>query len=363
MQTKGDFTMGIRDLRIAKFKVVLLALALFSLVGCYKQEVVRGPEYDMFVFAEESDWQQLEPVLSEVFQQTIMTPQPESHFNLIHVNADTMGIYLARLARKHLLFVSTLESEGDIADIVMQSIDKPEQKEKVRRGESFLFKKHDQWGRNQLILIMVSSSIPKLTELIQENRDFIYNMVLEHQQTVVKELMYDRLENKELSSELLEKYDWSVRIQHDYFLALEDSIDNFVFLRRRHPERWLFVKWFDGLDPSVISKDWYFDMRDSIGVWYYGGDTVNRTYTDAEPVDFKGRWCLKIEGLWENDEKVAGGPLLAYVFYDEPTRRTYIIDCSVFSPNRLKIPYLDQLNVMANTFRTQVDFQREEAGG
>ena len=347
-------------LSMIKRKTFVFVLAAFCLLGCYKIELVRGPEYNMYIFAEESDWLQLEPILSEVFQQTVMTPQPESHFNLIQVNADSMGIYLFH---KHLLFVSTLESEGKIADIVMRSIDKPELKEKVRNGESFLFKKSDQWGKDQLILTMVSSSIPKLKQQIQENRDFIYDMALQHQQRLVKQLMYDRLENTDLSEELLGKYQWNVRVQHDYFVALDDSVDRFVFLRRRQPERWLFVKWFDGLDPSSITLDWYLDMRDSIGVWYYGGDTVNRGYTGSKVSDFQGRWCLKIEGLWENEEKVAGGPLLAYVFYDEPTRRTYVIDCAVFAPNRLKIPYLDQLNNMANTFQTEVDLRQEAADG
>jgi hypothetical protein len=335
-------------------------LVAFSLAGCYKREIVRGPEYDMYVFAEDSDWQQIEPVLAEVFQHNVMTPQPESHFNLIHVNPDTISVFLLH---KHLLFVSSLESEGKVADLVLRSIDQAELKEKVQNEEIFLFKKNDQWGKDQLVLFMVSSSISKLAGLLKENQDFVYDMALQHQQALVKNLMYQKLENKELSSSLLEKYKWSVRVQHDYFVALEDSVDNFVFLRRRQPERWLFVKWFEGADPNEISEEWYLDLRDSIGVWYYGGDTVNRDYTSAEVTDFQGRWGLRIEGLWENDEKVAGGPLLAYVFYDQPTRRTFVIDCAVFAPSKLKIPYLDQLNIMANTFRTELELRRQEAGG
>jgi hypothetical protein len=88
---------------------------------------------------------------------------------------------------------------------------------------------------------------------------------------------------------------------------------------------------------------------------------VNRKYTKTKESEFLGRWCLKIEGLWEHEEQVAGGPFLAYVFYDEGTQRVYVIDCATFAPNKVKIPFLDQMDAVAHTFKTKVELQREGA--
>lgn len=349
-----------RSRSVHKIAAMFIVCLSAGLPGCEKPEIVRGPEYELYVFAEKTDWQKLETTLSRVFLREVMTPQDEYHFRLIHVNPDSVGFYLPH---KQLLFVSSLESEGEVANIVRRSVNREETLDKIRNSNSFLFRNKDQWGKDQLIVTMVSTTVPKLNDLIDENHDFIYGLFSEHQRNSTKRFMYQRLENVELSRELMQKYKWKVRIQHDYGLALEDSAGKFVFLRRRYPERWLFVKWFDGLEPGQISLEWYFDMRDTIGVRYYGGDKVNRQYTGGKYVNFLGRRCLRIQGLWKNDEKVAGGPILAYLFYDEGTRRIYIIDCSVFAPSDVKIPYLDQLDVMAHTFETILEIQRQEAGG
>lgn len=341
-------------------KIILLVFVFLIFNGCYKTELVRGPDYNIYIFCEYSDWDQLNPVLSEVFNRTIRTPQKEFHFNLVHVNPDS---FQYSLPQKQLIFLASLESEGSIADIVKRAVNDPEREEKVKSGESFLFKNTDQWGREQLNLIMASTTILNLGKLIRENSDLIYETMLEHQQKVVDRFMYRRSENKDASDGLLEKYLWKVKVQHDYSLAIEDSAGQFVFLRRRIPERWMFVKWFENSDRYKITKEWYLDMRDSIGVKYYGGDTVNRKYTSSKEINFLGKWCLKIEGLWENVEKVAGGPFVAYAFYDDNSRRIYMMDCSVFAPDMEKVPLLDQLNAMARTFKTKIEVVRDETGG
>ncbi len=335
-----------------------IVLGLLLVQGCYRRPAVRGPEYAVYIFAEDEDWKILEPVFEQIFNRIVYTPQAESHFEIVHADPANMGDYLAH---RQIIFAASLKSEGKVADIVKRSVSRPELLDKVKSGESFLFKKEDQWTPHQLILTLVSNTVEDLAQKMMENKDLIYQILYDFQQKMVFDYMYRTLENKELSQKLMDKYQWTVRVQHDYFLALEDSANGFVFLRRRYPERWFFVKWIEGGNPDVISKEWYFNLRDSIGVWYYGGDRVNRSYGRTKEINFLGRWCLMIEGLWENEEKVAGGPFLAYVFYDEGTDRIYAIDCAVFYPADKKLPFLDQLNAMAMTFKTKVDIQREEA--
>lgn len=336
----------------------LFLVALMALQGCYRRPAVRGPEYTVYVFAENDDWKMLRPAIEEVFNRVTYTPQAETHFEIVHADVSQIGKYLSH---RQLIFAASLKSKGDVAGIVKRSVNRPELLEKIKAGQSFLFKKENQWTTNQLILTLVSNTVEELVNKIVANKDLIYRLMYDFQQELVSKYMYRTLENKKLSRELLKKYQWTVRVQHDYFLAEEDSVNGFVFLRRRYPERWFFVKWIEDGNPDKITKEWYFDLRDSIGVWYYGGDKVNRKYGRAEVIDFLGRWCLRVEGLWENEEKIAGGPFLAYVFYDEGTQRIYAIDCSVFAPADKKLPYLDQLNAMAMTFKTKVDIQRKEA--
>ena len=319
---------------------------------------MKGPEYNLYVFAEDSDYAVLKETLHETFEREIFTPQHESHFKIIHVKPADFGSYLTY---KQLLFVASLQSEGSIADLVKRSITRQNMMEKVKKGENFLFKNEDQWIKNQLIITLVAPTLDSLTKKIEENKDFIYNYFFNFQQKTVLDYVYSRLENKKLPGELMEKFQWTVRVPHDYFIDSEDLENHFVLLRRRIPERWFMVKYFDGLQPDVVTEEWALDLRDSLGVQYFKGIKTNRKYCSSKEINFLGRRCLRVEGLWEHDKQVVGGPFISYVFYDEGMQRVYLLDCATFAPNREKIPFLDQIDAMAHTFKTKLEIQREEA--
>jgi hypothetical protein len=178
--------------------------------------------------------------------------------------------------------------------------------------------------------------------------------------------MYSIYEQKDLEKKLLEKYGWTVRVQHDYSIYKEFPQENFVMLRRAWPERWLFVCWQRLDDPSRITLDWAVAWRNSIGARFYENDRVVKPETaargfktppdlSAREVEFTGRRALEVQGLWENEVKVAGGPFKAWAFYDEYTQQAFLIDIAVFAPGREKVPLMRQLEIMARTFRTQHD--------
>jgi hypothetical protein len=306
-------------------------------------------------------WQQVKSALDTVFDRGVRTPQYERYLKLKYIpNPDDMDKYTLH---RNLMFVATTDSKGPIAELVTRSLSSSGALESVKRGENFLFKKEDLWAENQLILMLASVNTDSLNRKILRYKNQIFNLYFNRYIAQLKREMYHRLEQKKIEKELLKKYQWEVRVQHDYFLAWESPDTGFVFLRRMHPERWLYVRWVETDNPSLITKDWILNQRDSVGVWFYGGDKVNRDYVKTKEVGFLGRRAVQVDGLWENDEKVAGGPFREYVFYDEPTSRIYILDGAVFSPQRVyaKLPFLLQLDVMMHTFKTLVDVQK--AGG
>ncbi len=337
--------------------VVILVLSLFA-ASCYRREVGREPEQDIFVFAPASVWNALQKPLEDAFSAGIETPQPEKYFRLKYIpNPDDLDKYTLH---RNLMFVATLDSKGPIADLVRKSISSPETMAGVKEGKNFLFKKENQWVEDQTILLLVSVNTDSLAKKIEAFKQQIFSIYNSHYVKQLTKEMFASHENKKLEEEFLNKYQWTIRIQHDYFLAWESPDTGFVFLRRMYPERWLYVRWIETDNPSLINKDWIVNERDSVGTWFYGGDTVNRKYVKFNVINFNGRRAYQVDGLWENNKKVAGGPFREYVFYDEPTSRIYIIDCAVFDPKDLygKMPYMRQLDVIARSFKTLVDIQK-----
>ena len=338
--------------------ILVLVLSLFA-ANCYKREVGREPEQDVYVFAPQSVWSDLQKPLEDAFSAGIETPQDEKYFRLKYIsNPDDLDIYTLH---RNLMFVATLDSKGPIADLVKKSISSPETMAGVKSGKNFLFKKEDQWVKDQVILLLISVNTDSLAKKIEAYKQQIFNIYDSHYVKQLTQEMFASHENKKIEKEFLDKYQWTLRVQHDYFLAWESPDTGFVFLRRMNPERWLYVRWIETDNPSIISKEWILNERDSVGTWFYGGDTINRKYVKFKIINFNGRRAYQVDGLWENNKEIAGGPFREYVFYDEPTSRIYIIDLAVFDPKDLygKLPFMRQLDVMAKSFKTLVDVQKE----
>ncbi|MCD6165509.1 DUF4837 family protein [bacterium] len=341
-----------------KLKVAPILFLFLVLVGCYHQPTVREPEYDIFVFAETDDWQHIERPLCQIFEKEIRTPQLEKLFTIHYADFSK----LEKLSvRKNLLFVSTLESQGEIATIVKNMVRSPEMVRKIQQGKYFIFKKENQWVENQLLIALIAANRDSLVAKLHRNAQKLYNLFDKHNRKILLRTMYAQLENKKLEKQLLDKYGWSLRVQHDYFLVKEASTNGgFVFLRRSFPERWLFVHWVQTDDATkLMTPEWCLNRRDWIGKKFYENDRVNREFTTVKLSEFNGRLAYEVTGLWENEEKIAGGPYKAYIFYDEPTHRVYMIDIAVFAPNKRKLPYLAQLDVMAHTFTTRQEFEKK----
>lgn len=345
-------------------KTVKLILSLFVLTGlmsgCFRKPQSVGGDTDLFVIADEANWQVLEEDIRDTFERVIETPQPEKVFAVHWVAPEEHQQYLTR---KNIVLVGVLGSEGPI-DTKVADMLSPQVKAKVEAGEAFYLPKENAYAKNQLLMVLAGTSVEEIEEKLNVNEQRLYNVFKEKLRQDTFAQMYERMEQTDLEKELLQKYGWMVRIQHDYFINVDRADDNFVMLRRSLPgrERWLFVHWLENAQPAIIEQKWMIETRNRFTQKYYAGDVVVEAFTSSQEVEFAGRAALKLEGLWENDEKRVGGPFRTYAFYDEPSNRVYMIDIAVFYPAGQKEPFLRQLDIMAHTFKTAREVNKSELG-
>jgi len=57
--------------------------------------------------------------------------------------------------------------------------------------------------------------------------------------------------------------------------------------------------------------------------------------------------------------KGMGGPFVNYVFYDEDTKRLYMLDGSVYAPKYFKRNLIQQMDVTLQSFRTEKELTQE----
>ena len=85
---------------------------------------------------------------------------------------------------------------------------------------------------------------------------------------------------------------------------------------------------------------------------------TTKTVSRDEFVDFNGYRALKLTGLYGGGDanswpRVYGGPFRSYTFFVPEDQRIYMIDYSMFAPNREKKYYLRKMDLMVHTFSVQ----------
>jgi len=71
-------------------------------------------------------------------------------------------------------------------------------------------------------------------------------------------------------------------------------------------------------------------------------------------VEFKDTKAIRIKGVWRND-KIKGGPMggpfVSYFF--QKNGIWYFLDGHVFAPGKKKWPFLEEVDVILNTFEKE----------
>ncbi len=314
--------------------------------NCWWDEGVIG------VMADSSDWQGIQVNLINTFEHIIRTPQSESTFRLKHIPMNQFELYTRY---KYLIIASTMSSSGKIGQIVQEQLQDSLIRKGVLEGEYYVFPLRNQWAKDQLIAVLVAKDIQTLRKKITANSDFIYTIFKSDYDEFIQSTIEGTRANQKLEKELLEKYDWTLLLQRDYFVVQEFPAEGFIWFRRLMPERWIFVRWIDGGDIDMLRPEWLVKERNRIGAKYYGGDRVVNKYLFSRQSEFLGREAQITRGLWENVSKVKGGPFMNYAFYDPLSRRVFIIDCAMYAPQKDKLPFLHRMEVIVKTFRTIFD--------
>ena len=322
---------------------------ILAISSCDYKSPALGPFEDIIVFAENNDWNYAAEIVHAVYEREAITPQIEKTYNVSHPEFENRNIY-----EKHhtIIILGTLESGSEIEEL-FNDLMTPREMSDIESGEIFYLQKRDVWASGQYVLILAAPTKEELLFHISQNSSALFKMVDRESKNYQKNEMFARLEQVDLSKEIFEKYGFTFRIQHDYFMK-EWPDSSTVFLRRFDPERMLTIHWVDTTDAGFIPRDWVIEKRQELGRKLLDGRIMDVDSSGFSIDTFADYSALVYRGIWINPEKIMGGPLVIYTFYDETTGRVYMVDLSVFAPafSREKVPFIRQLEIMAGTFTT-----------
>jgi hypothetical protein len=329
---------------------------LIALSGCRSDKEAVGPDDKIFVVADSITYNKLKEALQSAFEKTIFTPHAEKSFEL--VRKDFSDIDEIKNF-KNIILVSETNSSSKESNFITSILDN-KQKEELTAGKKFVFLKKDLWKKDQLVMILTLPDLELLRQSITANNEFL--MMYFHKESskrILDALLNSDFERKDVEENLYKKYGWKIFIPANFDLALNIPNDKFVWLRSNTGNdfaKWVFIHWIDNASPELLTPDSIIYLRNRLTEKYFRSSdnksfvTINLAFRKTDEANFNGHYALASQGLWEMSDKSKGGPFINYAFYDEKTRRLYILDGSIYAPKYQKKELIQQLDVMLQSF-------------
>jgi hypothetical protein len=340
--------------------LLIFIAGLISLTGCDPtNKPARGLEDEIYVVADSLEFEELRTALETTFEKIIYTPQPEKLFTLKRISVNELERYQNR---KNIVIIAPLNSNSTTSQFIKAIVDSAA-KAKLLEDERFLIKKYDLWAKDQLVMVLTSPDMQELEFNILSKKDnLLYAFQKISDRRLYASLYNSKYEQEDIEGMFLRDYGWIIYVQADFKLAFNKPEDNFVWLRRSpgsDMERWIFIHWIEDASPELLTSDSIKAIRNRLTEKYYRTTDdsayviIAQDYYTASEVNFKNRYAIFTQGLWDLNIKGMGGPFINYTFYDEKTKRLYMLDGSVFAPKYYKRNLIQQMDVTLQSFMTE----------
>lgn len=328
-------------------KPIMMIIFLGS--GCYDAKKTSiGNEDEITVIADSAEWGKFRPLLEQVFEKEIFTPQREK---LLKLRWFPPGKFPKKIRQKNLLIISTLSNQGKTTQLIKDILDNSII-DKMRNNEIYVITENDHFARDQKLMILASWDEPGLKKHITDNSLFLYDIFDQVVNRRAAARVLGKRSRNRLSNRIMEKHGFSFKIPLDYSIILDDPDRRILWLASHGTRRWFLVYWEEVEDIPVLDTEWVINKRNELGITLFDSVRVNENYLVEDRILINEWVVLKVSGLYEKINEQLGGPFVSFLFYDEKSSRLYFLDGAVFTPGEDKIKFLRTLELMARSFIT-----------
>lgn len=361
---------------------VLSLVALLVVSGC--QAAVSGPPKargnteEILVLSDSVTWAGPvgEAIRAELAQPIRTLPSGQGAFKVRYQPLNPRFLDNVKLT-PNLVFAAPVDAEGEIGDFIRARVGEVNI-EALRSGRAEAVNvRPDLWARDQIVVIATAGSDTALASAFRERGDALRAQFNDLARTNTEQEMFARLEQTDLSDEMLERHGFRVRVQHDYVKVQDTTATasgrtgDFVRYRRVLSDSWrdFFVFAVDGVEAMPSEAELDALTNDLLRQFALGStDTSYVQLDDQRPestasVEVGSRPAAEKRGLWYMVNDLMGGSYVRYAVRDESTGRLYLYYGMTFAPDRSldKRKLLRQMEVIGHSLRTRADLASEAA--
>ena len=332
--------------KLSRTIFLISLLVMLILFGCDTQRSSVGDFDHIIVFSDSTLYAEILPNLNQIFDKFIYTPHSERSFLHKRVPLNLIDSYKNR---RNIILIGLLNQNDPVSEYVKKMLS-PEIQERIEKGEIFEIFKENLFAYDQLGLIICAKNKKQLVTKLLNQSESIYNKFEDYHFKRLSKILFSSDEQFDIEEFLTNEYGWLIRIPYSYQIVERSRDSNFVWIKRTDPSRSIFL-YRTIADKSKIEENWIRNVRDSLATVYFEGDSISFRDTYSIVTELNGTPAMKMVGIWQNHQQILGGPFRTYVIYDKNSGYVYFIDLSVVAPGKRKKPFLDQLEIIAHTFK------------
>jgi len=334
-----------------KARLFILGALLVLLSFCtQRKEDAKGPNDIVYIMGSSESKTELKPALDTTFAYGMMTPRFQPYFKTSWYPIRKFNLFSEY---KNLIVIADLK-ENDIGKKIAQAVLPVEKYRQALQDSLFIFSSQDQWAQGQAFVLIAGKDFDRMYRNIIEQKKWIFHKFNQPYLKRMYTVIYRYGEQRNLIRYLFGKYHWTLRIPKEWKILEERPEENFVWLGKSMPYRWISVHWTRGLNSRLLTSNGLLEKRQEIGQLYEHIKT-DTLYLRHRFTKF-GAWdALRMSGVWYHAKETKGGPFTTYSFYDGQTDRTFVIDFLLYDPARRVTNYFRQTEIIARTFVTQYD--------
>lgn len=283
--------------------------------------------------------------LEELFEEPVLMVRPEQRFQVEHIPP---SLFESNRNLKCLCILTDLRAPGAFEDAVRTLISREEREQMVARDVDVRIIENV-WARGQAIMLVHARTRESLAEYLDERGERLVARYDELLQAAIAPAVLAFGRNDDMESYLRQTHGIAIGIPKGYEVG-EDAEESVVRLYRTlegEPARFVLIHWLPASE-APETPEACMQLRDRLGYVYYDGDRVLDERSFSDQGSFQDQPAMILEGVWQNDKYVIGGPFRSFGFLRGD--RFYLVDVSVFNPPGEKLPYLREVLAIARTF-------------
>lgn len=327
---------------------LLAASLLVAAAGC-DQPRAHGDANAIIVGASPELWADVEDVILEALEPTILTARHERPFRVTHQDP-TEGEFWGNLRRFRQVVVI-----GDRGDFwVSEALDAHREGEAADPPE--ILQVRNLWARGQSVTVLLlpeTGQREAATALVQP----LAGLLDDQFRDWVRGRMFVSGRDTGLADSLSANVGFSVVLPNVYRYAVRDSVFRF---RNDNPSpteliREVAVTWKSPLPDENPTQAELEEWRDEFTAEYYvDPQLVDTSVVSAfQEIEVNGTSGLEFQAAWVNppDYWIAGGPFITRALRCPDQDRLYLVDAWLYAPGRDKYEYMIQLETILDSFR------------